>query len=192
MLNQIQRTATLFLLVFRALLIVIPLMVCLQWFFTDIPIIQSWVKVFGFFDPIKTDIGGFKAVWIADHIFTLKEKWIGFGGTMIGLSPLFLAITLLIPIFKNYRINNIFSLTNAKYYQKLGYVFFYDSLIAKPICQALLTIAATLSNPPGQQQIMITFGMINLESIFCGAIIIVITRVMYMGNKLQEEQRLVI
>ena len=64
--------------------------------------------------------------------------------------------------------------------------------MAKPLCQALLTIAATLSNPPGQKQIIITFGMINLESLFCGAIIIVIARVMYLGNTLQEEQRLII
>jgi hypothetical protein len=157
----------------------------------DIPLVKSWLKLgFGFFDPIK--LGGLESVQIADHMFSWREKWIGFIGTIIGLSPYFLAFLLLNSIFKNYCANNIFTLENAKYYQRLGYIFFFNSLIANPLCQALLTAAATLSNPPGQKQITITFGMINLESLFCSAIIIIIARVMYMGNKLQEEQRLVI
>jgi hypothetical protein len=155
-----------------------------------LPKVKSWVRLFGFFDPIK--LGGLDPVQISNHLFSLREKWIGFFGTLIGLSPYFLAFWVLNCIFKNYCINNIFTLENAKYYQRLGYIFFFNSLFANPLCQALLTAAATLSNPPGQKQITITFGMINLESLFCGAIIIIIARVMYMGNKLQEEQRLVI
>lgn len=166
------------------------MLVILPWFFIDIPVVKSWVRLFGFFDPIKS--GGLAPVHISDHLFSLREKWIGFVGTLIGLSPYFLAFWVLNCIFKNYCTNNIFTLENAKYYQRLGYIFFFNSLLANPLCQALLTAAATLSNPPGQKQITITFGMINLESLFCGVIIIIIARVMYMGNKLQEEQRLVI
>lgn len=189
--NSVQKISHKFLFIFRFLLIIIPILVILQWFFIDIPLVNSWVNLgFGFFDPIK--LGGLEPVGIADHMFSLREKWIGFIGTIIGLSPYFLAFLLLNSIFKNYGTNNIFTLENAKYYQRLGYIFFYNSLIANPLCQALLTAAATLSNPPGQKQIHISFGMINLESLFCGAIIIIIARVMYMGSKLQEEQRLVI
>ena len=189
--NPVQKISRKFLFIFRSLLIIIPILVILQWFFIDMPFVKSWVKLgFGFFDPIK--LGGLDPVQIADHMFSWPEKWIGFIGTIIGLSPYFLAFFVLNCIFKNYCSNNIFTLENAKYYQRLGYIFFFNSLIANPLCQALLTAAATLSNPPGQKQISITVGMINLESLFCGAIIIIIARVMYMGNKLQEEQRLVI
>lgn len=188
--NSVQKLSQKFLFLFRCLLIIIPILVILQWFFIDIPAVKSWVRLFGFFDPIK--LNGLDPVQIADHLFSSKEKWLGFIGTMIGLSPFLLAFLVLNFIFKNYRNDNIFSLENAKYYQRLGYIFFYNSLLANPLCQALLTAAATLSNAPGQKQITITFGMINLESLFCGAIVIVIARVMYMGNKLQEEQRLVI
>lgn len=188
--HQVQKISQIFLFIFRTLLISIPILIILQWFFIDVAIVHSWVKLFGFFDPIT--LNGLDPVGIADHLFSWQERWLGFIGTIIGLSPFLLAFVLLNSIFKNYCANNIFSLENAKYYQRLGYIFFYNSLIANPLCQALLTAAATLSNPPGQKQITIAFGMINLESLFCGAIIIVIARVMYMGNKLQEEQRLVI
>ncbi len=188
--NSVQKISQKFLFIFRCFLIIIPILVILQWFFIDIPLVKSWVRLFGFFDPIE--LGGLEPVGIADHLFSWQEKWIGFIGTIIGLSPYFLAFFLLNCIFKNYCANNIFILENAKYYQRLGYIFFFNSLIANPLCQALLTAAATLSNPPGQKQITITFGMINLESLFCGAIIIIVARVMYMGNKLQEEQGLVI
>ncbi|MFN7094908.1 MAG: DUF2975 domain-containing protein [Burkholderiales bacterium] len=81
---------------------------------------------------------------------------------------------------------------NAQSYQKLGYLFFLDSFIAKPLCDIILTFAASLYNAPGHHYIAISFTMINLESLFCGAIIIVIAKVMYIGYKLQEEQQLVI
>jgi len=193
MTTQIQTISKLFSTIFGALLIVIPIMIILQWFFTDWIILKELFKPIAFFDPIMTTPeGNLHLVYILDHSFSLTEKWIGFIGTLIGLSPILLALIVLIPIFRNYGVNNIFSLNNAKRYQQLGYIFLYDSLLAKPICQALLTIAATLSNPPGQKQIMITFGMINVESLFCGAIIVIVARVMYLGHNLQEEQKFVI
>ena len=189
--NPIHKISQIFLFISWALLILLPIMVFCQWFLIDIPFVKNYVEYFGFFNPIKTGDGSV-LVNIAIHTFTWQEKCIGFIGTLIGLLPLFLALIVLIPIFKNYSSGNIFSLKNARHYQQLGYIFIFDSLLAKPISQAVLTIAATLSNPPGQRQMMVSIGMINLESLFCGAIIIVIARVMYLGNKLQEEQRLVI
>ena len=205
--DKIQKTSRILLITFYILFFLILVQAILQWFWSD----QEWMRSYlkhglGFFSPIFTssvpvDNGAhffaskttpLTYVDIGVHIFTFKEKCIGFIGTIIGLSPLLIALGVLIKVFKNYAIGNIFSLQNAKYYEKLGYLFFYDSLLAKPLYQALLTIAATLSNPPGQREIAFSFTMINLWSIFCGIIVIVIARVMYYGNKLQEEQRLVI
>ena len=187
--SQIHRISKIFLLVCYALLIIIPTLVLLQWFAIDSSLVQSFIKPFGFFNPIMTSQG---AVYFVDHHFSFIESLIGFVGTAIGLSPLILALVLLIKIFKNYCIGNIFSLKNAIYYKYLGHLFFFDALLAKPICQALLTMSATLSNALGHREIQVSFTNLNLESLFCGAIIIVIARVMHIGSKIQEEQQLVI
>ena len=147
--GPIHRISQIFLFISWTLCVCLPIIAICQWFLIDIPLVKSYVSMFGFFDPIKTDVGGtLVMVPIAEHAFSWQAKGIGFIGTLIGLLPLFLALMVLIPVFKNYSVGNIFSLTNARHYQQLGYIFIFDSLLAKPLCQALLTIAATFSNPP--------------------------------------------
>jgi hypothetical protein len=111
--SQIHKISKIFLFICNALLALIPILVLLQWFAIDSSLVQSFVKPFGFFNPIMTSQG---AVYAVDHHFSFSESIIGFIGTAIGLSPLILALVLLIKIFKNYCMGNIFSLKNIVLY----------------------------------------------------------------------------
>lgn len=65
------------------------------------------------------------------------------------------ALTLLIRLFKNYERDEIFSLENANYYQKLGYSLFYwvgGSLIYG----AATSVILSFNNTPGKRMLSVT------------------------------------
>ena len=185
MLNKIQKISNVFLFIFNTILVIMPILVLLQWFCSDISFVQFYTRSFGFSNP-TTDAG----LDIAS--LPLLQRFLGFLGTLLSISSWLISIVLLRKIFKNYSRANIFCVANARYYQILGYIFFLDALITRPLSGAILSIASTLSNPPGQRVISIGITSINLQSLFCGMIIIVIARVMYLASQIEEDQKLVI
>ena len=56
----------------------------------------------------------------------------------------------------------------------------------------LIILMATLSNPPGHRYISLNFGTPNLEVLFWGMLVIVISWIMAEGYKLQKDQDLTI
>jgi hypothetical protein len=111
---------------------------------------------------------------------------------ILEISPLALGIVFLKSIFKSYRKGNIFSAHNARYYQRIGILLELDALLIKPLSNMLMELALTLSNPPGQRLISITFTEFNFLEIFSGIIVIVISWVMLEGLRLQEENKLTV
>ena len=55
-----------------------------------------------------------------------------------------------------------------------------------------MILMATLSNPPGHRYISLNFGTPNLEVLFWGMLVIVISWIMAEGYKLQKDQDLTI
>lgn len=188
--SEIQKICNIILFICYSLVAILAMLILLQWVATDTSLAQTFFR-FGivFFSPIMTAHG---PVSMINHHFSFTEKLIGFAGTTIGLLPLILALVLLIKIFKRYSMGNIFSLENVICYKYLGYLFFFDALLAKPIREILLSLVATLTEAPDHPRMIVGFGIPNLESIAYGTIIIVIARVMHVGYKIQEEQQLVI
>lgn len=95
-------------------------------------------------------------------------------------------------IFHRYKIGEIFSLYNAKFYYTIGKLLFIDALLAQPISDALWSIAITYSNPVGHRMICVSLGSPNIMAIMIGLLVIFISWIMIEGSKIEEEQQLII
>ena len=181
--SKIQKISNYLLMVFNVLLIVIPLFVVLQWLLIDTHTIKILLESVLLHAPISTPEG---YVDLSTVKWTLFTKTIGFCASILSLIPVYLSLFALKSTFKNYQQGSIFSLVNAKHYQYLGWLFLLNALFAKPISDMLMVIAVTLSNLPGHRYISISFGIPNLEAVFCGILLIVISWVMLEASKIHD------
>jgi hypothetical protein len=111
---------------------------------------------------------------------------------MVGMVTIIAGLYILRSIFHNYEKGEIFTLTNGRHYRTLGLLFFLEALLFQPLSHMLLVLAMTLFNPPGHRYITVSFGTPNIEALFCGTVIIVISWVMIEAAKLEGEQKLII
>lgn len=183
--NTIKRISLVFVTIFYFLLGSLNLIIFVIWFLPNSILTKTLIHY---------GVIPFQGFWNSGppqfEIFNFKSKCIGCLGSFIEFIPFCLALIILIKIFKNYFRGNIFSLANAKAYQWLGYLFFIDALVAKPIAQILVSYAFSLNT--SRPMFSFGIGMNNLESVFCGMIIIVVAKVMYLAHKMQEEEKLII
>ncbi|MDB6096086.1 MAG: hypothetical protein JWM09_364 [Francisellaceae bacterium] len=110
----------------------------------------------------------------------------------LGNLPLFLGFYFLKLIFINYQKGKVFNINNAIYYKYLGYLFFLEAFITKPLSEGLFILAATFNNPTGHRFFQIAFGSVNLGNIFIGALVIIISWIMAEASKMDDEQKLII
>jgi hypothetical protein len=101
-----------------------------------------------------------------------------------------------IAILAFWRLRSLFGL-----YEQ-GYIFTAESIgslrgfaiaiilfaIAKPFANVLLSMALTLSNPPGQKMLAISVGSSDFTTAFIGCVFLIIGWTMDEGRKLAEEQ----
>lgn len=159
------------------------------WHFIDNHTIQSLINT-GFLQPPVSTPEGY--VNLSHVQWTFFTKIMGLISQSIGLLPLFLSLFILKSIFQNYQNGEIFNASNARHYKKLGWLFFLDALIAQPLSGLMMVAAVTFSNPPGHRYLSLSFGTLNLEALFCGMLVIVISWVMLEASKLSEEQKFTI
>jgi hypothetical protein len=122
-------------------------------------------------------------------MWTPLAKVIGMTAYFLDLLPILISLVALIHIFKNYEKGEIFNSINARAYRLIGWMFIFDGLISKILYDAFMTLATTINNPPGSRMISFGFGAPNLEALFCGAVVIVISWVMLEASKLHEDQQ---
>jgi uncharacterized membrane protein len=186
---RIQNISRYLLIVLNGLLFALPMFVLLIWAFIDSPSIQLLVKEGVLLKAAYTPEG---TVNLSNVHWIPLSQTIGMTSYAIGLLPLFLSLFTLKALFRSYQAGEIFTARNAHRYRYLGWLFFLDALVAKPLSGMLLVLAVTLSNPPGHRFISVSFGLPNVEAIFCGILVIVISWVMIEASKLQEEQALTV
>ncbi|MBA3814475.1 MAG: DUF2975 domain-containing protein [Alphaproteobacteria bacterium] len=187
--DRIQKISSYLLVIFNILLVVLPLSLLILWFFIDVDPIKEAIKHGLLFGPVDTPEGIVNLGTIKWYPLT---KFTGFMGSLLGILPILLGLMILKTIFRNYRKGEIFNITNARQYKYLGYLFFLDALLTKPLSDMLQVLSVTFTYPPGLRYISIGFGTPNMEALFCGILVIVISWVMVEGYKLQEEQKLII
>jgi hypothetical protein len=187
--NQIQKVSSYLLITFNFLLVALPLGVILLWVFIDSSAMKSLISQGMVLRPLDLPEGVLK---LSQINWTFMAKLIGGFSNTIAILPLFLGLLSLKKIFQNYQNGEIFVITNARHYRHLGVLFFLDALLAKPIAGMLVVLAATVSNAPGHRYISLSFGIPNLEVLFCGIILMVISWVMLEASCLNDDQRFTI
>ncbi len=190
--NKIQKTSTFLLVIFNVLLMSTPLLIVLQWIFveakiTDIPTIINFLGVLE--KTIQTPEGYINLNTVP---WTNFSKLLGFSADILSILPFVLSLFVLKTIFKNYQKGKIFTALNAINYKKLGWLFLADALIIKSLSHTLMVLAITLTNPPGHRYINVHFGTPNLEALFVGTLLVIISWVMLEASKLHDEQKFTI
>ncbi len=123
---------------------------------------------------------------------TTEQRILGICSSFTGLLPFLIGAFFLKNLFQNYKLGHIFTVKNTDTYKKLGYLFFLHAFITQPFCDTLMTLAATFSNAPGHRYLTLGFGTPNLETIFCGILVLIISWVMAEAQKLQDDQQFII
>lgn len=184
--NRIQKVSTFFLAVFKFLIIFLPSLLIFKWMLMDTEFMR---RGFGFFTLIESFPGPEGYVSFAEVTWTPLALGIAFASQLLELLPILIGLYALIRIFKHYQQAEIFSISNAKYYRLIGWMFIFYGLIAKSFSDGIMTLAVTLNNAPGHRYIALGYGSPNMEALFCGAVIIVISWVMLEASKLHDEQK---
>lgn len=173
---QIQRVSRYLILAFNFLLIAVPCFVIVQGFIDQ--------------DQMISTPEGFVNVRSLSWSSGAKPLWLT--GIAINMFPIFLSLFVLKTLFRNYQIGEIFTEKNAMQYRKLGMLFFSYALIAEPLSNLFTILAATLSNPPGHRYLQLALGTPNLEALFCGILVLVISWIMREATKIHDEQTLTV
>lgn len=179
-------TSKIMLLILRILFILLILMSIIPWIVPNSEVGKTLYSIYGMsnymisknFDEVTN--------------FTLQSRLLGFFGSIFSLFPLFVGVIIMIRLFKNYALNNIFSIQNAKLYSNLGIIYLLSALLLEPLSQILLSLSVSLNHPVGQRFIAISMTVNNLTAIFFAIMLIFIGQVMKLGQKISEEQELTI
>ena len=182
--KQIQKVSSYLLFIFNVLIIAYPLFIIIQWIFIDSEIISNLLAQGQLHHPIETPEG---LIYLNTVNWTFGSKFIGFTGCFLGFLPLFLSFLVLKSIFRNYKNGEIFSMANAKHYRQLGWLFLINAFITNLLSQAMMVFVAT-----NYRYITLTFGTPNIEVLFSGILVIVISWVMLEASKLHNEQQFTI
>ena len=187
--HRIKTVSTYMCAFLNILLIALPIFTVIQWLLLDWASFKQLVLNGMFFNLIETPDGG---VNVANIALTTLTKSIAIATSLIGNIPTWFGLLLLRSVFKNYQRGDIFVLPNAQAYQKLGWLCFLSAVVFEPLSHCGMVLVATLSNPPGHRCISLYFGTPNLESIFCGVVLIIISWIMIEAHALKSEQELTV
>ncbi|MBX9976811.1 MAG: DUF2975 domain-containing protein [Alphaproteobacteria bacterium] len=190
--TPIQKVSRLLLTLFNILIVGLPLLTVTRWFFieTKITDVSPFLNFFGLFEQVIQTPEGF--VNVSTVPWSALTKFIGFSSDIMALLPLIFGLFVLKALFRNYQKGEIFSTTNARHYRILGALFFLDALLIKMLSNTLIILAVTLNNAPGHRCLNIQFGTPNMEMLFCGILVMVISWVMLEASKLHDDQKFII
>lgn len=116
------------------------------------------------------------------------NKFCGFLVTLIPTGVSMIALGFLAKLFRLYEQLEIFSRENVQCLRRLGFTLLIGQAVYSFVYFPLISLALTISNPPGQRHISITVGDQQLAMAAIGLAIILISWIMEEGRKLQEEQ----
>lgn len=117
---------------------------------------------------------------------TAATLLIGFAVTMLPASLLMYGFSQLRKLFRLYSLGNIFTTANCICLRNLSIALLAWTPV-RMLFDALISVALTISNPPGQRFLSISIEERELTTLFLGFIFLVVAWVMGEACRLQDE-----
>jgi len=175
--NKIEHTSKKFKILFYSCMAVIPFGYCALFLIFDG---HFWIEVLVDF-RILSDV--YLPLFREG---TLLQKWLAF---FIESIPVLISVAIcycFVRLFKLYEQGNFFSKKHTDLFHKIAYLII-GNIIAQPIRSALLSLALTFNNPPGERFISVSVDFSHLVWLITALLIILISWIMDEGRKLQED-----
>ena len=111
---------------------------------------------------------------------------LGFLCSLIPVSVILVGIWRLRQMFHNYQHGILFSQSNADHLLIFARMLFISVLLT-PISSALLSVALTFSNPPGQRSLVLSLGSYQFATLFLAGVFMAVAWIMREGHRLANE-----
>ncbi|CAH0536831.1 DUF2975 domain-containing protein [Vibrio marisflavi] len=164
--------------ILQCFMLLLPIMVCYFWLTVNTP--DDYLTHLGIIN-LSFDINKLTHVPLS-----LLTRLLALIASLALSSIVIYALWNLVKLFRNYEQCDIFSLENAKLYQKLGYSVFYW-VIGSIVYKTVIILILSFNNPPGQRLLAISFGGADLLTLLFGLIIMIISWVMKEGYMIADE-----
>ena len=155
-----------------------------------LPIIDAGYWILGGYSFLPVQIDFIPAMSAAE-IPPLSQiaplfKFYGFLISLIPVGIALIAVNSLRKLFELYEKIEIFSEKCVRHIRVFGWMLLIGQL-AYPFYCALMSLALTISNPPGHRMIVVALGLTQIWLILLASSILLISWIMEEGKKLQEE-----
>lgn len=121
----------------------------------------------------------------------LQQRLWAMGSSVLPTAFGILTFSLLSRLFRLYQQGRIFTADAVAVIRRLGWTIIAAQVV-DPVYQMLNSVALSWHNPVGTRQIAVWLNFTHLEFLFIGMIVIVVSRIMDEGRRLQVEQDLTI
>lgn len=180
--NSIQRPSKRFALLFRVLFFLYPIGVLAVWLVADPGTGGQWLEL----DAFKR-----AGLFSADPPLGTWQRLACFGAAMLPGAAVMYAYRSLWRLFDLYAAGAFFEQENVACFRDIGWALMAQQILTLP-AGALQTLALTAHNPEGERMVTLAIEDSNVTLLVVGLMIILISKVMDEGRKLQEEQRLTV
>ena len=178
--KEIQRYSRNIRVVLQALMLLLPLSVVYFWAFVQTP--WDFLTTTGIIQ-FSHDISSYTS-----QPLSIETRMWALVVSLLPCGVIFYALLILTKLFKSYEASEVFTVETVKYYRKLGLSFFYWAF-GGLVYGGLISVVLSFNNPPGQRILSISFTGLDVVTLFCGMIVLVISYVMNEAQKIADEQR---
>jgi len=168
--QKIQRVSALMHALCVLILIFFPLF--LLWFFMDLERFNGTLEYLG--NTLRPET------------IALPYRILGFIISMVPVALLMWGLFHLMALFELFRKAVFFSEANARLLHKFAMMLFFSTL-ASPIARALVSVAVTINNPPGQRAVVVNIESGDLNSLFVATVFLAVAWVMREAHALAQE-----
>lgn len=115
-----------------------------------------------------------------------QARWLGFAASLPPLACALYCCAALIRLFRLYEAGELFRPAAVRCLRDASRALIGMS-VASFLGQPLMSLALTLHNPPGQRQLVLGVGTMDVLLLLGGLVLAVMVRVMEEGRRLQED-----
>tara|TARA_B100001029_G_C14940743_1_gene383068 strand:+ start:336 stop:857 length:522 start_codon:yes stop_codon:yes gene_type:complete len=136
------------------------------------PLFFAWIWID--FERVALNLGENNALVMPESL-DLLSRIMGFTLSVIPVALLIRGLFSLIKFLDNLQESDYFNHQNSIYLGIFASMLLWSTLV-RPITDALVTIAVTFNNPPGQRSVSLNLGIDEITGMFFGVLILILSR----------------